>query len=125
MLFRSPGADIAFICCDLNESSETNLESVKEWAESIVDHADPSCQVIVVGTKSDLVAENDETKCAREIEALARAVQARRRPITSVRTGNGIAYLFNAIAEVRHDNIHAQITIETKANGCSGKSCKL
>jgi small GTP-binding protein len=121
--FRNARA--ALLCYD----STRDTQSIPEWIGLVSAHAGPSCVTFLVATKSDLLPE-DKGEVINAGERLSEDHQLGGFFLTSAKTGQGIASLFEMVAgqHPRFRTEMADIVIRTPAAPIekaekSGKCC--
>ncbi|EAY05224.1 Ras family protein [Trichomonas vaginalis G3] len=99
-------AHLAVICVDLSEPS--TIDTISLWKERVLAH-EPSCALIAVGTKLDLVFSENRTKVLSQLSEKATECQISSYYVTSSKTGEGIEDLFTQIATLGEDILSKKV----------------
>jgi small GTP-binding protein len=89
--------NVALVCFE--STSDESLEDVSDW-ESRVRKEVPDCDIILVGTKGDLLEEGQAASVKSKAEDTYTEIQPKGCFITSARTGDGVNELFQRAAEL-------------------------
>jgi small GTP-binding protein len=113
------GARVALLCFTIEEQN-----SISDWVTEIKDH-EPSCTIILVLTKKDLLTDQEVTEFESEAENLAIANSAHGCHLTSSRTGEGVLELFQEAARtvMMHDGEWEEVLGPIEAEESQACSC--
>jgi small GTP-binding protein len=117
-------AQVALICYDPRDPYSRSLESVREWSELARTHSGPSCKLIAVACKIDLLdgdLDPNRTQCYDTLARLTAAVQAVGGYVTSAKTSEGLEELFSAVVSLFSPTVEQKPVVETateKPDGC-------
>ena len=87
-------ADVILLCFSLNNLS--NFQNVEKW-HSIVKLKNSTAKVILVGMKSDLRADSENSVSTKQGERLAETLDCTRYVECSAKTLNGVGSVFNEV----------------------------
>lgn len=113
-------ADVAVICFDASENG--SIESTKPWIDLVLTES-PSCQLIIAGTKEDLLNENQTSKILLEADSFFEKYNPNDIIITSSKTNRNIDLLGTSIANCMSDKSYTRRGViidfkDTDKNSC-------
>jgi small GTP-binding protein len=94
LYYRS--AHIALLCV-----TKETMEWASDWTAA-VRASEPSCSIIVILTKSDLLSEEEVNQLYNDRTVLCNRLQAQEFVITSAKTGEGVQEAFIEAARIAH-----------------------
>ena len=97
MYYRSSGVAIVVFSLTQKET----FESVKQWCEDLRNKSAPNTKLVIVGNKNDLVDERVISK--EQFDEIAKMLKADYYTECSALTGDGVAELFQNVAEMCKD----------------------
>jgi small GTP-binding protein len=89
--------NVALVCFEA--ASDESMEDVSDWAGRVRKEV-PDCDIILVGTKGDMLEEGEAEKVKAKAEDTFIEIQPKGCFITSARTGDGVDELFHHAAEL-------------------------
>jgi small GTP-binding protein len=92
-------ADVAFICFSAQSAPEDVAKSVRLWTDLVQTHAGPSCVILFVITKADLIPSEELATRITAAERLQAEINSAGVFVTSAKSGLGIPELFAATAK--------------------------
>jgi small GTP-binding protein len=121
--YRSPSyifyreAQVAIVCCTVEDPYEKQLNSLREWCQTVREKANPECQLILAITKSDLVNETGRRTATENLARLTAKLGAITGYITSAKNGDGVDELFDAVAMHCEPKVNQCVVIDSPEKG--------
>ena len=109
-------AQIALICVDSNTLDSNNLQSILEWKAAVL-NVEPECQIVLVGTKSDLL-QQDATSVYKKLVELKEQAKVNNVFLTSSLTGEGVNDLFTSVALMAKPVLNHNVPDQQNTNSC-------